>query len=137
MQLEVSKTSTEIIDVKTPAFYYTLGLYSFIADSFYLTVSPSTHFIALVPRQEEKRFADNVKETLKWGEPITQEEFKTHFDKALKCLAEQYIAAMTMFNNNDPKEGQEVNQDTAAEKAASETAAETATEPEGAGELAE
>lgn len=43
-----------------------------------------------------------------------------------------------MFNNHfDPKEGQDVNQDAAAENTASETAAEAATEQEGAGDLAE
>jgi hypothetical protein len=138
MQIVVPKTSAEIIDVKTPAFYYTLGLYTAITDSFYLTVSPSSQFVSLVPRQEEKRFADHVIETLKWGNLITQEEFDGHFNKALKCLAEQYAAAMTMNNGYiDPKEGQQENPDVAPENAANETAAETATEQEGAGALTE
>jgi hypothetical protein len=133
VQIKVTEQTTKLIDVEMPSYYLLHGMYVAITALHVIQISDNTHFIALITSGETVRYGASIYEAINYGKRTEQNDFKTAFDKCIKCLTEQYQLSMDM--NLEPKEGEKdeaPKEQIADTQAAEEKAPE---EKEGAGKL--
>jgi hypothetical protein len=132
MKLEIAKSTTETIEVPTPSYYKYFSMYAVITETLVMTVSE--HSIWTV-NKDDQRYPKEVLDVINNYWSTTSEEFEQRFNQTLKCLAEQYSAAINT-NTLDPKEQAEQEQATENVENAGEVTEAPATE-EGTGALAD
>jgi hypothetical protein len=134
-QIEVTKKSTEFIEVEIPSFFKRFSISVSITDHSIIQVWPDNALISFTPASDE-RYSAKIAELMNdkpHHQNITKQEFDTAFNNTIKCLTEQYQLSMSMMDPNaqaapakqeaiqQQAEGQEV---AATESAAQDTAME-------------
>lgn len=117
-QIEITKQSTKTIEVDVPSYYENHGMYIAITDHSVIKVAKDAFFINIWPAIRADYYSEAIADTLKW-EPlsITEDEFETVFNNAIKCLTEQYQLSKNMFDPNTAQQ-EPTNQEAIAEQAA-------------------
>jgi hypothetical protein len=103
-QIEVTKKTTEFIEVEIPSFFKRFLVSISITEHSIIQVWPNSALISFTPVSDE-RYSDKITELMNdkhHHQKITKEEFETAFNNTIKCLTEQYQLSMNMLH--DPKE---------------------------------
>ena len=87
MQLEITKQTTDRIDVETPSFYKRHAFMYSITDSCIISVGPSSLWINKV--EDSKGYTREIVDAIK-GEKITCEEFDQAYCKTRKEIDLQF-----------------------------------------------
>lgn len=128
-QIEVTKKTTEFIEVEIPSFFKRFNVNVSITEHSIIQVWPDNTLISFTPASDE-RYSTKIAELMNdkpHHQNITREEFDTAFNNTIKCLTEQYQLSMNMLH--DPKEQAAEGQEAKAAEATEQT--EQATEETG------
>lgn len=90
MKLQVTKKTTEELEVETPSFYRRNWAFYAITESSVMTVGDDTVWVTR-SKESPSRFAETVEDVIK-GDKISHEQFIKAYHKAQKTIAEQFCA---------------------------------------------
>jgi hypothetical protein len=120
-QIEITRQSTETIDVEVPSYYDNHGMYVAITDHAVIKVAKDGLFANFWSADKPDYYSEAVVDALKWSPPtITEQEFDIAFHNTIKCLTEQYQLSKSMYDPNTAQQEQ-ANQEVAEQVAAGET----------------
>lgn len=90
MKLQVTKQTTEELEVETPSFYRRNWAVYSITETSVMTVGDDAVWVTR-STESPNRFAETVVDIIK-GDKITREQFIKAYHKAQKTIAEQFNA---------------------------------------------
>lgn len=90
MKLQVTKKTTEELEVETPSYYRQNWAFYAITEASVMTVGDDTIWVTR-SKESPSRFAETVQDVIK-GEIITREQFIKAYHKAQKTIAEHFTA---------------------------------------------